>query len=421
MPRTPVPPSSLQRGGGSKGAGHGPHGSRRRVRPAAEYPPPDGRAGCRDVGRRPSLPRGDVAGGNAAAAPGSRAFGGQSAQGRPPARDQSEHASQASPPPRPPAGGPCERTWSEDGVGGSRPLARGGVHSLLVRPYARPVLLVVLAASCAAAARDPIAGEPSHHVEGGFQNIDPTVQRASGAARFKFMWSRAWAPARESHVPRQPNDGAALRANHTEPTVTWIGHATMLLQLQGVNLLTDPHWSGRASPLSWAGPTWLQGEGISRVVELDWWGAVEQGGLRIVCTPAQHFSQRSFWDSNTRLWASWAVLGTERRFYFSGDTGYFAGFREIGEKLGPFDLTAMAIGAYLPPAIMRYIHLTPEQAVQAHEDLHGKQLVGIHWGTFDLAEEPLDEPPARMLAEASRRGYATDRAVIPALGETRRW
>jgi N-acyl-phosphatidylethanolamine-hydrolysing phospholipase D len=342
-----------------------------------------------------------------------------------------------------------------------------------VRPYARPVLLVVLAASCAAAARDPIAGEPSHHVEGGFRNIDPTVQRASGAARFKFMWSRAWAPARESHVPRQPNDGAALRANHTEPTVTWIGHATVLLQLQGVNLLTDPHWSGRASPLSWAGPkrlqepglafsdlppihvvlishdhydhldvatvkrlhavhdpvfvvplglkAWLQGEGISRVVELDWWGAVEQGGLRIVCTPAQHFSQRSFWDSNTRLWASWAVLGTERRFYFSGDTGYFAGFREIGEKLGPFDLTAMAIGAYMPPAIMRYIHLTPEQAVQAHEDLHGKQLVGIHWGTFDLAEEPLDEPPARMLAEASRRGYAPDRAVIPALGETRRW
>jgi N-acyl-phosphatidylethanolamine-hydrolysing phospholipase D len=240
-----------------------------------------------------------------------------------------------------------------------------------------------------------------------------------------------------------------------------------------VNLLTDPHWSRRASPLSWAGPkrlqepglafedlppihvilishdhydhldvatvkrlhvvhdpvfvvplglkAWLQGEGISRVVELDWWGAVEHGGLRIVCTPAQHFSQRSPWDANTRLWASWAVLGAERRFYFSGDTGYFAGFREIGEKLGPFDLTAMAIGAYMPPAIMRSIHLTPEQAVQAHEDLHGKQLLGIHWGTFDLAEEPLDEPPARMLAEASRRGYAPDRAVIPALGETRRW
>jgi len=115
------------------------------------------------------------------------------------------------------------------------------------------------------------------------------------------------------------------------------------------------------------------------------------------------------------------VLGADRRFYFSGDTGYFAGFREIGEKLGPFDLTAMAIGAYMPPAIMRSIHLTPEQAVQAHEDLRGKQLVGIHWGTFDLAEEPLDEPPTRMLAEASRRGYAPDRAVIPALGETRRW
>jgi N-acyl-phosphatidylethanolamine-hydrolysing phospholipase D len=320
---------------------------------------------------------------------------------------------------------------------------------------------------------EPIVGEPRHHVEGGFRNTDGNVRRASGGTRFKFMWSRAWAPARSIDVPRAANDGAALRANDAEPTVTWIGHATVLLQLQGTNLLTDPHWSARASPLSWAGPkrlqeaglgfenlppihvvlishdhydhldaptvtrlaaahdplfvvplglkAWLEGEGISRVVELDWWGAVEHRGLRIVCTPAQHFSQRSLWDSNTRLWASWAVLGSERRFYFSGDTGYFAGLREIGQRLGPFDLTAMAIGAYMPPAIMRFIHLTPEQAVQAHQDLRGKQLVGIHWGTFDLAEEPLDEPPARMRAEADRRGLAPDSAWILKLGETRRW
>jgi N-acyl-phosphatidylethanolamine-hydrolysing phospholipase D len=140
-----------------------------------------------------------------------------------------------------------------------------------------------------------------------------------------------------------------------------------------------------------------------------------------VCTPAQHFSQRGLGDSNSRLWASWAVLGSERRFYSSGDTGYFDGFREIGERLGPFDLTAMAIGAYMPPSIMRSVHLTPEQAVQAHEDLRGTTLLGIHWGTFDLSEEPLDEPPARMLAEAARRGRGPERAWILPLGETRRW
>ena len=342
-----------------------------------------------------------------------------------------------------------------------------------MRPFARSILLVVLATACAAAGTEPLPGEPSHHVDGGFRNANPAVQRAPGTARFKFMWSRAWASARSSDVPREANDGAALRANGADPTITWIGHATVLIQLQGSNLLADPHWGPRASPVSWAGPKrlqppglafeslppihvvlishdhydhldrgtvrrlaathdpvfvvplglrgWFEEQGISRVVELDWWGVFEHRGLRIVCTPAQHFSQRSLGDSNTRLWASWAVVGSDRRFYFSGDTGYFDGFREIGERLGPFDLTAMAIGAYMPPSIMRFIHLTPEQAVQAHQDLRGRTLVGIHWGTFDLAEEPLEEPPARMLAEASRRALAPERAWILKLGETRRW
>jgi len=342
-----------------------------------------------------------------------------------------------------------------------------------VHSFVRPILLVVLATACAGVGTEPAPGAPSHRVEGGFRNPSPAFQRASGTARFKFLWGRTWAPARPSDVPRHDNDGAALRANGTDPTITWIGHATVLIQLQGSNILTDPHWGGRASPVSWAGPKrlqspglafeslptihavlishdhydhldldtvrrlaathdpvfvvplgvkgWFEEQGISRVVELDWWGAYEHRGLRIVCTPAQHFSQRSLWDSNTRLWASWAIMGSDRRFYFSGDTGYFDGFREIGARLGPFDLTAMAIGAYMPPSIMRSVHLTPEEAVQAHQDLRGMTLVGIHWGTFDLAEEPLEEPPARMLAEASRRALAPEQAWILKLGETRRW
>ncbi|HWM76192.1 MAG TPA: MBL fold metallo-hydrolase, partial [Methylomirabilota bacterium] len=222
-------------------------------------------------------------------------------------------------------------------------------------------------------------GQPPHHVEGGFRNTNPAFARPSGAARFAFIWKRAWAKSRTIEMPREANDGAALRANGSEPTVTWIGHATVLLQLDGVNLLTDPHWGPRASPVSFAGPKrlqapglafedlppihvvvlshdhfdhldlgtvkrlaadrdpvflvplglkrWLAGQGITRVVELDWWQEFEYRGLRIVCTPAQHFSQRSLWDSNTRLWASWAVVGPSRRVYFSGDTGYFDGFR----------------------------------------------------------------------------------------------
>ena len=140
-----------------------------------------------------------------------------------------------------------------------------------------------------------------------------------------------------------------------------------------------------------------------------------------MCVPAQHFSQRTLWDRDRRLWASWAVVGKSRRLYFSGDTGYFTQFKEAGDRLGPFDLSAMAIGAYVPAAIMQFVHLTPEQAVQASEDLRSRVMLGIHWGTFDLADEPLDEPPRRMLAETARRGMADDRAWVLKIGETRRW
>jgi N-acyl-phosphatidylethanolamine-hydrolysing phospholipase D len=269
------------------------------------------------------------------------------------------------------------------------------------------------------------------------------------------------------------NDGGALRANLTEPSVTWVGHATLLIQLDGVNLLTDPHWGERASPLSWAGPRrlsppglafedlppihavlishdhydqldldtvkrlaaahdplflvplglrgWMAEHGVGRVEELDWWDSREHRGLRLMCLPAQHWSQRAFWDRNRRLWASWAVLGRERRLFFGGDSGYFAGFREIGSRLGPFDLAAIGIGAYMPPDMMRLSHTTPEQAVQASEELGARVLLGMHWGTFDLAEEPLGEPPQRMLEEARRRGIGPDRAWVLKLGETRRW
>jgi L-ascorbate metabolism protein UlaG (beta-lactamase superfamily) len=164
---------------------------------------------------------------------------------------------------------------------------------------------------------------------------------------------------------------------------------------------------------------WFAEQGIARVEELDWWQSHEHRGLRLVCVPAQHFSQRNPWDGNRRLWASWVVIGASRRLYFSGDTGYFDGFRQAGERLGPFDLAALAIGAYLPPRMMRFVHLTPEEAVQAFEDLRARTLLGIHWGTFDLADEPLDEPPRRFLAEAARRDL--EGAFVLKVGETRRF
>lgn len=256
-------------------------------------------------------------------------------------------------------------------------------------------------------------------------------------------------------------------------SVTWVGHSTLLVQLDGINVLTDPHWSHRASPVTFAGPPrvsppglrfeqlppihlviishnhydhldlptvtrlaathdplflvplglkkWFQAHNMVRVKELDWWEEVPVQSLQVVCLPAQHFSGRTLWDHNKTLWSSWAVMGAGKRLFFSGDTGYYPVFKNIGERFGPFDLAAISIGAYLPREIMHMTHLTPEEALQVHMELQGKQLLGIHWGTFDLTEEPFDEPPARLQAEAQRRGLDPETIWVLNPGETRRW
>lgn len=335
---------------------------------------------------------------------------------------------------------------------------------------------LLLLATCASVGTEPLSGGPPHHVAGSFRNTDPDFRRPSSWTRWSFVVRRLWASSiapRAFDAPRIANDGAALRDGLINPSITWVGHSTLLVQVDGLNVLTDPHWGVRASPLSWAGPSrlsppglafeelpridvvvishdhydhldlgtvkrladthdplflvplglkaWFTDNGMTRVEELDWWQEHEYRGVRFVCVPAQHFSQRTLWDGNTRLWASWVALSRERRLYFGGDSGYFAGFKEAGQRLGPFDVAAIPIGAYLPPEIMKGVHTTPEEAVQAFVDLNARVLLGIHWGSFDLAEEPLDEPPVRMLAEIHRRGIDSERAWILKLGETRRW
>ena len=273
-----------------------------------------------------------------------------------------------------------------------------------MRPRLRPLLFALLAVACSTVGTKPIPGEPPHHVDGGFRNPNPEFRRAGAWTRFAFIARRALSPSQTIDPPRVENDGRALRENGSAPTVTWIGHATILVQLEGVNLLTDPHWAERASPLSWAGPRRLQPPGL-RFEDLP--------PIHLVAISHDHYDHLNL-DTVQRLAASHDPI-------FSGDTGYFGGFAEGGRRLGPFDLAAMAIGAYEPPEIMRAVHLTPEQAVQAAVDLRARTLLGIHWGTFDLADEPIDEPPRRMLAETERRGIPADRAWILKYGETRSW
>jgi N-acyl-phosphatidylethanolamine-hydrolysing phospholipase D len=322
-----------------------------------------------------------------------------------------------------------------------------------------------------------VPGAPPHHRQRGFANDNPDFTRPPFWRRTTFfvrrMWATTFAP-RSAELPRVANDGAALRANAAEPTITWVGHATLLIQLDGVNVLTDPQWSERASPVGFAGPrrvtppglafddlppihvvlishdhfdhldvatvrrlaavhhprfyvplglkAWFADLGIADVVELDWWESRVERGLTLTCVPVQHWASRSAFELNRRLWSGWTLAGGARRAFFGGDTGYYAPyFQQIGARLGPFDLAVISIGAYEPPAIMRQTHTTPEESLKIFADVRARSFVAMHWGTFDLAEEPLDEPPRRLLAEAHRLDLDPARIWVLKHGETRSW
>ncbi|MET3824012.1 L-ascorbate metabolism protein UlaG (beta-lactamase superfamily) [Burkholderia ambifaria] len=244
-----------------------------------------------------------------------------------------------------------------------------------------------------------------------------------------------------------------------------LGHSTLLLKLRGEFWLTDPVFAERASPFRRVGPKRFHAPPIAledlpplrgvilshdhydhldrdtvlalaattgvfvttlgvgdrliewgidatKVRQLDWWQSIDIDGLTLTATPAQHFSGRSLFDGNSTLWASWVIVADDLRVFFSGDTGYFNGFRTIGERLGPFDVTLIETGAYDPQ--WPYVHMQPEETVQAHIDLRGRTLIPIHNGTFDLAMHRWQEPFERVTALAMVRGVEL---ATPRMGE----
>jgi L-ascorbate metabolism protein UlaG (beta-lactamase superfamily) len=226
--------------------------------------------------------------------------------------------------------------------------------------------------------------------------------------------------------------------------VTWIGHSSFLVQMGGVNFLTDPHFSKRASPMQWVGPKrvikpalpinklpkidavlishdhydhldlgtvralgnkvryivplaladWFKKKKLTNVIDRDWWENTEEAGLTFTCTPAQHFSGRVLGRYNQTLWAAWVVEHKGRKLYFGGDSGYSPHFSEVHQKFGAMDLSLIPIGAYHPRFLMKDMHIDPREAVRAHKDLESKLSVGMHWGTFKLTYEAMNEPPA---------------------------
>jgi N-acyl-phosphatidylethanolamine-hydrolysing phospholipase D len=332
----------------------------------------------------------------------------------------------------------------------------------------------------------PANGElPSTHLgpDGRFRNPWPNSEPHGLGALLRWARERRSrrplpSPARGSFPTATPSI-VHPRAAPDVHTATWIGHSTVLLQVGGLNVLTDPVFSQRAFPLQWMGPsrlmepalsidalppldvvllshshydhldrpavkrlarahpqaTWIvplrlgsyiRPWGARDVIELDWWQEVVSHGLRVTATPARHFSARRAGDRNRSLWCGFAFALDGIRAWFAGDTAYHSGFAEIGARRGPFDFVMVPIGAYEPRWFMERVHVNPEEAVRifqdvgaAHPAAESPLMLGIHWGTFRLTDEPMDEPPRRTAELWRERGLNQDRLWIARFGETR--
>jgi len=330
---------------------------------------------------------------------------------------------------------------------------------------------LLIATLCSVAALVPMvvrAGAPQ--VGGRFVNLAGPRPSPGFGTMWSFFTRKAFASfgGQRRGAASMPFSPEALAHN---PSLTWIGHASFLVRMDGVTFLTDPIFSERASPVSFAGPKRLQPPGVpldqlppidfvlishdhydhtdvpsiealakrgakffvplglgeivqqagGEVRELDWWQSARFGDIEIHCVPSQHFSGRSLTDGQTRLWAGFVVLGPTKHFYHAGDTGYSKTFTQIRDRLGSVDLAALPIGAYDPSEIMQFVHMNPEEAAQAAVDLGAGTAVGMHWGTFDLTDEAPDEPPARFQRAAVQDGLPLERAWVMKIGETRDW
>ena len=258
-------------------------------------------------------------------------------------------------------------------------------------------------------------------------------------------------------------------ANFRE-NVMWIGHSTLLLSHLDLTILTDPQFSGRASPLSFLGPKrvtpspveiadlpridlvlishnhydhvdeasirtiakiqpsveflvplglkpLLEPWGAKNITEFDWWQKAQRKGVTIQPTPVQHWSKRTLFDRNKTLWSGWMLQWNDFSFYFAGDSGYSDDFKETARRLGSPDLAAIPIGAYEPREFMKSAHVNPEEAVKVFNDLGAKKAIGIHWGTFKLTLEPMTEPPLRLQKALKNNGVPEEKFRVLSHGE----
>jgi N-acyl-phosphatidylethanolamine-hydrolysing phospholipase D len=330
----------------------------------------------------------------------------------------------------------------------------------------------------------PITPPPHRRPDGRFRNPWPGSVEHGLVSMLRWTIDRARSGTLGFHARGTPPGAVAPSRPAAGPLpgecrITWIGHSSFLIEVAGLNVLTDPVFSERASPVRFAGPrrlsppgialdelppidlvlqshdhydhldavtvrvlarrsastTWcaplglaprLRGLGVHHVTESDWFASTEPvPGARVTCVPARHFSGRSLTDRNSSLWCGWTLRAGSHRVYFVGDSAFHPDFAAIGAREGPFDAVLMPIGAYDPRWLMSAVHLDPEEAVAAFLALRSANpaqpcvMAAMHWGTFAMTDEPVDEPPRRARAAWESAGLPADALWILAPGETR--
>ena len=317
---------------------------------------------------------------------------------------------------------------------------------------------------------DDVESRPAHHMpDGTFVNTDGQAISKSFTDLLRWRWNRTEPSPQHFDVIHPDPD---VIANPATTQITWLGHSAFLLQVKGKNILTDPHFSKRASPLSFAGPKRivapplnidelphihavvishnhydhldeesltelyerqknapplflvplglkeeLLSYDITNVVEMDWWESHEYEGMTLTALPVKHWSQRTFFDRNKSLWAGWLVDIEDFRFFHTGDSGYSDDFRKIGEDYPGIDLATIPIGAYDPRWFMKDAHMSPKEAVQTFIDLKAEKAIGMHWGTFILTDEEMDEPPVRLAEALKEKGIEMSDFSVMGHGE----
>lgn len=332
--------------------------------------------------------------------------------------------------------------------------------------------LSMLSFSLALSDHSGVPGRPrSDHFDGA-RFYNPTLPGTSGpgfADVFKMVLQ-----GRTKWPSSVPNEGVPRiyeRLGAGDIAVTFVNHATFLFQIEGLNILTDPIWSNRAGPSNMIGParvrlpgvkfddlsridlvlishnhydhldletlkrlhqkfaprvlvplgnrTLVEATGIRDVREVDWWESVTMPGVTITFAPTQHFSARGLFDRQKSLWGSYMIQDEKRQIYFGGDAAYSTHYAEIGKRLGSPDISLLGIGSYEPRFFMQPMHMNPAEAVQAHEDLGSKQSIAMHFGTFQMSSEGIDQPLRDLKTALFKKGIPQERFVALHEGETR--